>query len=158
MSQNKPDHDDHEDDRKRRAKAHDEAMAHGPAPAGKVVLEDDKAAKAPAPQGQPVVESPEVKAARANESVGAQVVLDPASDAALAARGGAGASIEENIGIRNAATPRIIGLSHDTVGGTVTGKQDHPQLHRPVPWVEPPGNAKAAEDVRKEAVAQIVSP
>jgi hypothetical protein len=96
--------------------------------------------------------------ARANDSIGAQVVLDPASDAALAARGGAAGSIEDNTAIRNAALPRIIGLSHDTVGGTVTGKKDAPKLHRPVPWYEPPASGQTPADVRAEAIGQIVSP
>jgi hypothetical protein len=96
--------------------------------------------------------------AQASDSVGAQVILDPASDAALGARGGAGGSIEENTAVRNAALPRIIGLSHDTVGGTVTGKMDAPKLHRPVPWYEPPATGQTPAEVRAEAIGQIVSP
>ena len=152
---NSHDHDD--EDHKRRSRAHAEATA-ADAATRQTLEADDKARHADAPQGKPYVEPPEVKAARASESVGAQVILDPASDAALAARGGAAATIEDNTGVRNAATPRIVALSHDAVGGTVTGPQDHPQLHRPVPWVEPQDTGKAAAEVRKEAVAQIVSP
>jgi hypothetical protein len=96
--------------------------------------------------------------ARANDSVGCQVILDPASDAALAARGGAGDTIEENTAVRNASLPRIIGLSHDTVGGTVTGKMEAPKLHRPVPWYEPPAAVETEEKKRAEAIAEIVSP
>jgi hypothetical protein len=119
---------------------------------------DEAKPKAKTAQAAPVAESAETKAARANDSIGAQVILDPASDAALAARGGAEGTIEGNTAVRNAALPRIIGLSHDTVGGTVKGPQDAPKLHRPVPWYEPPATGQTPEDVRKEALAQIVSP
>ena len=115
-------------------------------------------AETPAPAAVAAVESPEAKAARANDSVGSQVILDAASDAALAARGGAAGSIEENTGIRNAAMPRIIGLSHDAVGGTVRGPRTAPKLHRPVPWYEPPATGQTPAEVRAEALAQIVSP
>jgi hypothetical protein len=103
-------------------------------------------------------ETPEQRLARANDSIGSQVILDPASDAALASRGGATGTIEGNTAVHNAAMPRIVGLSRDAVGGTVTGPQDAPKLHRPVPWVEPAAPAKTPAEDRAEAVAQIVSP
>jgi hypothetical protein len=145
-SNHKPDHDDD----KARAHAAEEATAAQKAQAAK----DRQGARAAAP----VAESAETKAARANDSIGAQVILDPASDAALGARGGAAGSIEENTAIRNAALPRIIGLSHDTVGGTVKGPHTAPKLHRPVPWFEPPATGQTPAEVRAEALAQIVSP
>ena len=147
----------HDDDDKR-AKARAQAQA----AQGEVHAADtkalDKAHHDDAPQGKPYVETPEQKAARANDSIGAQVVLDPASDAALAARGGATGSIEDNTAVLAAATPRIIGLSHDAVGGTVKGPREKPELHRPVPWVEPPATSHVHDEVRAEAIAQIVSP
>jgi hypothetical protein len=149
----------HDDDDKR-AKARAQAQA----AQGEVHAADTKAldkAHHDEPQAapaKPVGETPEQKAARANDSIGAQVVLDPASDAALAARGGATGSIEDNTAVLAAATPRIIGLSHDAVGGTVKGPREKPELHRPVPWVEPPATRQMQEEVRAEAIAQIVSP
>lgn len=115
-----------------------------------------------ATHGGPETADPHLVEARANDSIGCQVILDPASTAALAARGGAAGSIEDNTAIRNANMPRIIGLSHDTVGGTVKGGSllgnEPMKLHRPVPWYEPPAAAQTPEEVRAEAIAEIVSP
>ena len=60
------------------------------------------AAEAPAPP-PPVEESPEDAAARRLATRGAQVVLEPDSDAAIAAKGGAGTTIEENTAAHQAA-------------------------------------------------------
>jgi hypothetical protein len=149
-------HDEKNHDKDDRARAHaaEEAQAAARAHAAK----DDAKPRARTASAAPIAESAETKAARANDSIGAQVILDPASDAALAARGGAEGTIEGNTAVRNAALPRIIGLSHDSVGGTVTGKMDAPKLHRPVPWYEPPATGQTPAEVRAEALAQIVSP
>ena len=105
--------------------------------------------------------TPDAKAARANDSNGARVVLDLGFGRRPGRTGVAPpALIEDNTAVL-AAPPRRASSAcrNDAVGGTVSrppGKS--PNCIALVPWVEPPGNAKAAEDVRKEAVAQIVSP
>jgi hypothetical protein len=101
----------------------------------------------------------EQKAQIANDSVGAQVILEASSLAALASRGGAGSSIEENSALHIEGMPRIVGLSRDSIGGTVSGKKGpEVKLHRPVPWYEPPAALQTSAEVRAEAIAQIVSP
>jgi hypothetical protein len=151
-------HDDKNHDKDDRARAHAAEEAQAAAKAQAAKDEAKPRARATHDTAAATAAKEENDKARANDSVGAQVVLDPASDAALAARGGAAGTIEDNTAIRNAALPRIIGLSHDTVGGTVTGKKDAPKLHRPVPWYEPPATGQTPAEVRSEAIGQIVSP
>jgi hypothetical protein len=92
----------------------------------------------------------------ADASIGAQVILDPASAAALGARGGAGGDIEANTAARNHGTPLIIALSHDKIGGLITGGVGaEPKLHRSSPR---PHHASPPPDPWPAAEAQIVSP
>lgn len=66
--------------------------------------------------------------ARAIASIGATVVLDPESDAALGARGALGEDIAANIVARDAATPPEVHAG--THGGVVRGKGREAALHR----------------------------
>jgi hypothetical protein len=70
-----------------------------------------KAAQAPAPAPAPKPAAPKelskadadkLRETRIAASRGGQVVLDPEGDAAIAARGGMGATIEENSAVRDA--------------------------------------------------------
>lgn len=59
-------------------------------------MADNTHAKPIAPKPKPVDVGQEERDARYRASRGAQVILDPNSDASLGARGGAGGSIQEN--------------------------------------------------------------
>ena len=81
--------------------------------------------------------TPEQRAAMAAATIGAQVILDYNGDGSIGARGGAGATIEENTMARDA---HLIGLGLDpnAPSGPPTG----------VPW-EPPPPPNAARHVRR---------
>ena len=150
----------HDDDDKR-AKARAQAQA----AQGEVHAADTKAldkAHHDEPQcspAKPVGETPEQKAARANDSIGCSGGAGPGFGRRPGrTRQAPPAPSRTNTVVLAAATPRIIGLSHDAVGGTVKGPREKPELHRPVPWVEPPATRQMQDEVRAEAIAQIVSP
>jgi hypothetical protein len=74
----------------------------------------------------PSQRTPEERAAMAASSIGAQVILDYNGDASIAARGGAGGTIEENTLVRDADLIAV-GLDPNAPSGPPTGQ----------PW-EPP--------------------
>lgn len=108
------------------------------------------AAQAKAPDKAPVAASvattrtPEQREAMAAATIGAQVILDYNGDGSIGARGGAGATIEENTAARDA---HLIGLGLDpnAPSGPPTG----------VPW-EPPA-PPAARHVAPAAAATRMS-
>lgn len=68
------------------------------------VLQHDPEQNAPTPAPEPSPEDAQaLRDQRFRNSRGAQVILDPMSDASLAARGGAGGTIEENELVRQQA-------------------------------------------------------
>ena len=78
--------------------------------------------------------TPEQLKAMAAASIGAQIILDYNSDASIAARGGAGGTIEENTLVRDADLITV-GLDPNAPSGPPTG----------VPWEPPPPpDARAA--------------
>lgn len=83
---------------------------------------------APAPPAPTPEQEAADKQARAIASIGAQVMLDPESDAALAACGGYAATMEENAAALIAALPAEVRAG--TMGGVVKGKLADSALHR----------------------------
>jgi hypothetical protein len=96
--------------------------------------DDDDAKKRAAPTATPTTAAPAVPAQRtaeqrelmASASIGAQIILDYNGDGSIGARGGAGASIEENTMIRDAHLIAV-GLDPNAPSGPPTGE----------PWVPP---------------------
>jgi len=92
-----------------------------------------QAAAAPPPGSDMFGHTPEQRELMASNSIGAQVILDYNGDGSLGARGGAGASIEENTMIRDAHLIAV-GLDPTNPSGPPTGE----------PWVppEPPASTR----------------
>ena len=103
-----------------------------------------KADKAPVAASVATTRTPEQREAMAAATIGAQVILDYNGDGSIGARGGAGATIEENTMARDA---HLIGLGLDpnAPSGPPTG----------VPW-EPPA-PPAARHVAPAAAATRMS-
>ena len=101
--------------------------------------------KAPVAASVATERTPEQRAAMAAATIGAQVILDYNGDGSIGARGGAGATIEENTMARDA---HLIGLGLDpnAPSGPPTG----------VPW-EPPPPPDAARHVAPAAPATRMS-
>ena len=93
-----------------------------------------QATAAAAPPGSDMFgHTPEQRELMASNSIGAQIILDYNGDGSLGARGGAGASIEENTMIRDAHLIAV-GLDPANPSGPPTGE----------PWVppEPPASTR----------------
>jgi len=85
--------------------------------------------------------TPEQRELMASSSIGAQIILDYNGDGSLGARGGAGATIEENTMIRDAHLIAV-GLDPNAPSGPPTGE----------PWVPPePVTAGARHSVSGHA-------
>ena len=85
-----------------------------------------QAAAAPPPGSDMFGHTKEQRDLMASNSIGAQIILDYNGDGSLGARGGAGASIEENTMIRDAHLIAV-GLDPTNPSGPPTGE----------PWVPP---------------------
>jgi len=111
-------HDEDDDDRKKAA-----ANQRGTSTVTGAAAGADHAAEAPVIPSQRTAEQRELMA---GASIGAQIILDYNGDGSIGARGGAGASIEENTMIRDAHLVAV-GLDPNAPSGPPTGE----------PWVPP---------------------
>jgi hypothetical protein len=104
-----------------------------------------KADKAPVAASTATTRTPEQREAMAAATIGAQVILDYNGDGSIGARGGAGATIEENTAARDAHLIAL-GLDPNAPSGPPTG----------VPW-EPPAALAAREAPPVPAKATRIS-
>ena len=104
-----------------------------------------KADKAPVAASVATTRTPEQRDAMAAATIGAQVILDYNGDGSIGARGGAGATIEENTAARDAHLISL-GLDPNAPSGPPTG----------VPW-EPPAALAAREAPPVPAKATRIS-